>query len=189
MPAILKPNRNAMLMQISNTRIRNETNLPAPVPLQSPEEVQTQPAERKEYHHAHPEDPLVLPRPPLDHADRVPGHTERVGDRVQPLLRALEHLALRAQVTQDGLAPCNVLVQRRVGAGKEVLLPQRVILPRHIIAAHPVPPSRTAPNTSSTTRIPHVSPATITTIRARRRGARARGVGVLGRGGVGPAPQ
>lgn len=187
MPAILKPNRNAMLMQISNTRIRNETNLPTLLPFQSPQEVQTQPAERKEYHNTRPEDPLVLPRPPLDHADRVPGHTERVGDRVQPLLRALEHLALCTQVTQDRLAPRDVLIQRRVGTGKEVLLPQRVVLPRHIIAAHPVPTTRTAPNTRTTTRIPHVSPATITTIRAGRRGAR--GVGVLGRGGVGPAPQ
>lgn len=151
--------------------------------------MQAQPAESKEYYHARPKDPLVLPRPPLNHADRVPGHPERVGHRVQPLLRPLEHLALCPQVPEHRLAARDVLVQRRVGAGKEVLLPQRVVLARRVVAAHAVPATTAAPpQASPAARVPHVSPAAIAPIGTRRRrpAARAGGVRVLGRGGVGP---
>lgn len=37
----------------------------------SSQEMQNQPAEQEEDDHAGPEYPLVLPRPPLDHADGV----------------------------------------------------------------------------------------------------------------------
>lgn len=146
--------------------------------------MQTQPAEPKEYNNARPEDPLVLPSPPFNHPDRVPRHPKRVGDRVKLLLRPLEHLPLRAQVAQHRLAPRNVLVQRRVSASEEVLLPQRVVLPCDVVAAHAVSP--TAADARPTTRIPHMATrATIPPIRARR----ARSIGILRRGGIRPAPQ
>lgn len=147
--------------------------------------MQTQPAEPKEYNNARPEDPLVLPSPPFNHPDRVPRHPKRVGDRVKLLLRALEHLPLRAQVAQHRLAPRDVLVQRRVSASEEILLPQRVVLPRDVVAAHAVSPTPT--DARPTTRIPHMpTRATIPPIRARR----ALGsIGILRRGGIRPAPQ
>ena len=153
--------------------------------------MQTQPAESKEDDNSRPEYPFVFPRPSLNHADRVPGDTKRVCDRVQLLLRALEHLALRTKVAQHRLTPGDVLVQRRIGASEEVLLPQRVVLARHVVAAHPISTTAATPTDAcSTTCITHMSAATISTIRTRRRSAgAARSVGVLWRRGVWPSAE
>ncbi|RYP70240.1 hypothetical protein DL771_005627 [Monosporascus sp. 5C6A] len=62
------------------------------------------PAECEEDDHARPEDPLVLLGAPLDHAYGVATDAERVGNAVEPLLCVLQHLALSAQVAEDGLA-------------------------------------------------------------------------------------
>lgn len=147
--------------------------------------MQHQPAKQEKHDHARPEDPLVLPRPPLDHADGIARHAQRVGDRVQPLLGALEHLPLRAQVAEHGLPARDVVVQRRVGVREEVLLAQRVVLARHIAAAHVAPAAAATP---APARGAGMSPTTAAAAAATvARGVR---VGVL-RGGcdVGPAAE
>lgn len=147
--------------------------------------MQTQPAEPKEDNNARPEDPLILPSPPFNHPNRVPRNPKRVSDRVKLLLRALEHLPLRAQVAQHRLAPRDVLVQRRVSASEEILLPQRVVLPRDVVTTHAVSP--TAADARPTTRIPHVTTrATIPPIRTRRA---LGGIGILRRRGIRPPSQ
>lgn len=162
--------------------------------------MQTQPAEQKEHHDARPKDPLILPRPPLDHANGIAGHAQGVGDRVQPLLRALQHLPLRAQVTQHRLAARNVLVERVVRARKEILLPHRVLLARDIAAAHsPVAGCgcccrcrcRRAEQPPTRARVLRVVVSTIRRGGARRSSTRGSiGVGVFRGGGhVGPAAE
>lgn len=151
--------------------------------------MQTQPAEPKEDHDARPEYPLILPRPLLDHANGVARDAQRVGDRVQPLLRVLQHVLLRAQVAEHGLPPRDVLVQRVVRAGEEVLLPQRVLFPRQVVAPHqavPVTTTTTTPHARAAARVPRMpaAAAAIAPIRTGRgcRAGGAAGVGVLGRG-------
>lgn len=95
------------------------------------------------------------------------------------LLCILQHLSLLAQIPQHGLPTGNVLVQRRVRAVEEILLPQRMLLARDIAAAH---------------RIATTSRAIGTSTPCKRARARARGAGVriwvLGRrGDVGPAAE
>lgn len=93
---------------------------------QSPQEMYDEPAKGEEKHDAGPEDPFVLLGPPLDHADGVAADAQRVGDAVQLPLRALEHLALLAQIAEHGPAALEVFVQLRVGGRHEALLAQRV---------------------------------------------------------------
>lgn len=107
---------------------------------------------------------------------------ESAQTRHVPLLRVLEHLPLRAQVAKHRLPSCDILVQRRVGARKEILLPQRVLLPTHILPSHTEPPAATT-TTAPVPRVPG------TKRRRRLRAAAATvGVRVLGRvaAGVGP---
>ena len=92
--------------------------------------MQHRPAEQEKHHHAAPEDPLILLRAPLDHADGVPADAERAGHVVQLALRALQHLALRAQVPEHGAPTLQVLVELRVALREEGLLAQRVVLAR-----------------------------------------------------------
>ena len=75
-----------------------------------------EPAEEEEDNDARPEDALVLLRPSLDHADGVATDAQRVRHGVQPLLCALEHLPLVAEIAQHGPAAIEELVElvRRV---------------------------------------------------------------------------
>lgn len=146
--------------------------------------MQAQPAEQEEHYHPRPEYPLVLPRPPLNHAYRVARDAQRVAHRVQLLLRRLEDLPLLVQVPQHRLAARNVLVQRVVRALEELLLPQRVRLPRHILR-HAVP----APGLRAARRPRVAQPVPRPRTCGCRGGCRAR-VGVLRRvGGEGSSPQ
>jgi len=141
----------------------------------SPQVVEDQPAKQEEDDYAGKEDPLVLARAPLDHADGVAADAQRVGDAVQPLLRVLEHLALVAQVAQDRLSPGNVVVERAVRVGEEVLLAQRVRL-AHLVG-------RARRQGAAAVR---VAPRLKGRVGRRRRGV---GVGVLRRGVVRPPAQ
>jgi hypothetical protein len=76
-----------------------------------PQEVQHKPAEEKEDDDAGPEDPLVLFRSALNHADRVSADAQGICNAVQPLLRALEHVPLAAQVAQHSPASVEKLVE------------------------------------------------------------------------------
>lgn len=107
---------------------------------------------------------------------------ESAQTRHVPLLRVLEHIPLRAQVAQHRLPSRDILVQRRVGARKEILLPQRVLLPTHILPSHTEPPAATTTTTAPVPRVPGPKR------RRRLRAAATVGVGVLGRvaAGVGP---
>lgn len=98
------------------------------IPLILPQPPQHQPNKPKKHHDARPKDPLILPGPPLHHANRIPGNAQRVRDRVQPLLRALQNVALLAQVAQHGAAALEELVQLRRRLRHEGLLAQRVRL-------------------------------------------------------------
>lgn len=82
----------------------------------SSEVVDDEPAEGEEDNDAGPEDPFVLLGSALDHADGVAADAERVGGAVEPALGAFKHLALIAQVAQDGSAAVEKLVEllRRV---------------------------------------------------------------------------
>ena len=76
--------------------------------------MQAKPAEQKEDDDAGPKNPLVLFSAPLDHAYGVAADAERVGHAVQSLLGVLEHIALRAQVSEYGLA--SALLHSQVSA-------------------------------------------------------------------------
>lgn len=103
--------------------------------------MQHRPAKHEKHDDPHPKNPLVLLRPPLNHPDRVPRNPQRVPHRIQPPLRRLQYLPLLPQVPQYRLPAREVLVQRRVRARKELLLPQGVRLPADI----PAPQSSTCP--------------------------------------------
>ena len=98
--------------------------------------MQAEPAEPEENDSTPPENPLVLHRSALDHANRVAADAERIGDAVKPLLGVLEHLALGTKIAQDGLPARNVFVESTVGAVEKVLLPQRVRLARVVAGTH-----------------------------------------------------
>lgn len=100
-------------------------------------------------------------------------------------MRILQHIPLRAQIPQDSLTPGNVLIQRGIGARKEVLLPERMLLSRHAL----VPSSCCCTSTRTAdadpgpaARVSRVQAAPAATC---RRGAGV--VGVLGGGDVTPA--
>lgn len=106
--------------------------------------MQHQPTEQEENHHASPKDPLILLRPPLNHPDRIATDPQRVANRVQLPLRILHDFSLLIQIPQHRLAPRNVIVERRVRAPKEILLPQRMLLAARVpgaqyaaVALHP----------------------------------------------------
>lgn len=98
--------------------------------------MQHQPAKQEKDDDARRKDPFVLPRAALHHADCIAAHAQRVGDAVQPLLRALEHLALLGQVAQHGLPAGDVVVERLVGAREEVLLAEGVGLAHLVGGPH-----------------------------------------------------
>ena len=75
-----------------------------------PQIPQHQPAKPKKYNHASPEYPLILLRPPLHHANRVPTNPQRIRYTIQLALRALQHLALMSQVAQHSAATVQELV-------------------------------------------------------------------------------
>jgi hypothetical protein len=76
----------------------------------SPQIMQYPPTKSKEYHASHPKDPFILPCPSLNHANRVPTHTERIGNSVEPLLSALQDLLVPTQIPQYCLATGEILV-------------------------------------------------------------------------------
>lgn len=85
----------------------------------SSQKVQHGPAEKKEDHHAAPENPLVLARASFHHSDGVAAYSQSVGDTVQPALSALEDLALLAEVCQYCAAPIQKVIKLIVGIGEE----------------------------------------------------------------------
>lgn len=60
-------------------------------------------------------------------------------------MRIFQHVPLRAQISKHSLPPSNVLVQRRISASKEILLPKRVIFPTHGL----VPSTTTSSSTTT----------------------------------------
>jgi hypothetical protein len=77
----------------------------------SPQIVYNQPAEQEEHNNATPEYPLVLLRPPLHHANRIPTDPQRIRDSIQPSLRSLQHFSLLPQVAQHSSPPIQELIQ------------------------------------------------------------------------------
>lgn len=60
--------------------------------------MQDGPTKQEEHHYPNPKDPLVLLRAPFDLSNRVSADTQRIGDTVQPALRALQHFSLLSQI-------------------------------------------------------------------------------------------
>ena len=81
------------------------------------------PTKPHKHHHAHPENPLILPRPPLHHPDRIPTDPQCVRNAVQPFLCPLEDLSLLTKITEHRTPAVQILVERGVGGGEEVLFP------------------------------------------------------------------
>jgi hypothetical protein len=88
-----------------------------------------QKAKQEENHNPGPKDPLILFRAPLDHPYRIPAHPQGVSNTIQPLLGALEHIPLMAQITEDGASAIEKLVELGIRRGEEALFAQRVVLP------------------------------------------------------------
>lgn len=109
-----------------------EAKSPIARPPALPQIMQHQPTKQKENHHARPKYPLILLRPPLHHPNRIPANPQRIRHIVQPPLRALEHLALVAQIAQHGAPPVQKLVELRVGLRKEGVLAEGVRLARGV---------------------------------------------------------
>lgn len=71
------------------------------------------------------------------------------------LLRVLQHVPLRAQVPKHSLPPRDILIQRGIRAREEILLPKRVVLPRHHLRTTTTPsPPPTHPRPAA--RVPRV---------------------------------
>ena len=142
------------------------SHLPLILPiLSSPKVVEHEPAKQDEDDNTGPKDPLVLPRPPFHHAYRIPRDPKGVGHRIKPFLCVLQCLPLRRQIPQDGLAPSNILVQRRVRAREEVLLPQHVPLSTNLRSS----PARGRHAVTAAGTTPPLARSTGDTIPGRRR--------------------
>ena len=96
----------------------------------SPEPLEHKVDKYAEDQHASPEDPLVLFRSPFHHSDSVSRNAHGRANRVQLPLCSLQHLSLIAQIPEHSPSSLKILVERRVRRTKEILLPQRMILPR-----------------------------------------------------------
>jgi hypothetical protein len=88
--------------------------------------VQNRPAKQKENQHSTPENPLILARAPLDHANGIAAHAQRIGHAIQAALRALEDLALLAQIGEHSAPAVQEVIELVVRAGEEGLLAQGV---------------------------------------------------------------
>jgi hypothetical protein len=135
--------RTAVRLPLRQTpRYKQENNtisLPIPNPpssIISSQIMQHKPAKAKEYQHTRPENPLILFRPPLNHAYRVTTHTQRVRHTIQSLLRPLQNLPLLPQIPQHSLSSDQVFIKRLMRIRKEVLLSQRMCLPCVIPRPH-----------------------------------------------------
>lgn len=90
--------------------------------------MQNRPAKQKEDQHSTPENPLILARAPLDHANGVTAHAQCIGNAIQAALRALKDLALLTQIGEHGAPAVQEVVELGVRAGEEGLLTQGVCL-------------------------------------------------------------
>ena len=85
-------------------------------------------AKHKKHNDTAPEDPLILPCPPLHHPNRVPADPERVRHAVQPPLRALQHISLITQVAQHRAAPLEIFIELGVRWRGKGLFAERMCL-------------------------------------------------------------
>ena len=103
--------------------------------IPSSQKVYYRPAEQEEHNHTSPKDPLILPRSPLHHANRISTDPQRARHVIQPPLRALQHVTLRAQVAQHRAPALEILIELRIRLRKERLLPQRMGFARGLLVA------------------------------------------------------
>jgi hypothetical protein len=61
--------------------------------------VQHSPAKQEENNNSTPENPLILPRAPLHHTDRIPAHTERIRNTIQSSLGTFQYFTLLTQIS------------------------------------------------------------------------------------------
>jgi len=72
--------------------------------------VQHSPTKQEENNNSTPENPLILPRAPLHHPNRIPAHTERIRNTIQSSLCPFQYFTLLAQISQHGPAPVQEVV-------------------------------------------------------------------------------
>jgi hypothetical protein len=72
--------------------------------------VQHSPTKQEENNNSTPENPLILPRAPLHHPDRIPAYAERVRNTIQSSLSTFQYLALLTQISEHRPAPVQEVV-------------------------------------------------------------------------------